>query len=610
LESPSAKPAIATASLDTFCDECGAPIPPTDSYWQDHSSGKVGCRGCRDASASDAGGQSADSGWAFVPPAAKVAAHANTLGGSSSGIAPVATKGSVSNSTAPKSRNTGGGGGGGRGKAKSSSSDAESTSGGKAKSSSGATISNSVNAKSSSVSGGAMPTTAAKEGGGGGAPTTAAKKGGGGGAPTATAKEGGSGDGGGGSGGGRAAPATAAKEGGSGCAPTTAAKEGDSGDSGGAKNSQKRPAAAAGLALACPAAKRVMVTGRFEQGKCAQTHSCKSSDTDVAQVCDGCSKWTCQNCYNGSGGTRWQAEGAAPIFVCHQDSCSVEITRAACYNVETECFATEFKVRGPAAKKETMMINEGTINFFTRTSSHVLPLCGVKVDEARRAYVDRQREAAQARKRMAPATSRTSSPILVGGALESETAPHGRRQMADSTGEDTESTVLLTEKLQLLEEGKVIAKKLKAVEDRLDATAWIMKMPPNSSPTAAVTLTVDSLGGKFRALTTEEEAEAFEGRWRRLRKTQAATCLELIDFRDIDLINSCHPDKITQWQKELVPDGELVMHTKDLAAAPDWALQMWQNLDACQRLLSQAVQKQQGGLGPICGSDLNQIAYG
>jgi hypothetical protein len=250
LESPSAKPAIETASLDTFCDECGAPIPPTDSYWADHSSGKVGCRGCRDASASDAGGQSADTGWAFVPPAARVAAHANAPGGSSSGIAPVATKGSASNSTGPKSSSAAGGGGGGRGKAKGLSGDVKSCSGGKAKDScSDAESTSGGKAKSSSASGGTMLTTSAKEGGGGGAPTTAAKSGGSGGSggggstPTATAKEGDSG----------AAAANAENEGGSGCAPTTAVKEGGSGGSGGVKNSQKRPAAAAGLALSCPA---------------------------------------------------------------------------------------------------------------------------------------------------------------------------------------------------------------------------------------------------------------------------------------------------------------------------------------------------------------------
>jgi hypothetical protein len=136
------------------------------------------------------------------------------------------------------------------------------------------------------------------------------------------------------------------------------------------------------------------------------------------------------------------------------------------------------------------MINESAINLFTRTSSHVLPLCGVKVDDARRVYVDRQRVAAQARNRMATAASRTPSPILVGGV-------HDRRQMADSTSEYTMSNILLTEKLRLLEEEKVIAKKLKAVEDQLNANARIMKLPASSPPTAGI-IPVDRLGGNFR----------------------------------------------------------------------------------------------------------------
>jgi hypothetical protein len=96
-----------------------------------------------------------------------------------------------------------------------------------------------------------------------------------------------------------------------------------------------------------------MVTGRFEQRKCAQTHSgCKSSDVVVAHVCDGCNKWTCQNCYNGSGGAKWRADGAAPIFICHQDSCSVEITRAACYDVESPSPRNSKSVAQPRKRRQ------------------------------------------------------------------------------------------------------------------------------------------------------------------------------------------------------------------------------------------------------------------
>jgi uncharacterized membrane protein YgcG len=134
LESSSAKPAIETASLDTFCDQCAAPIPATEFYWENDTTGKVGCRGCRDASG--AGGQSADSDWRWVPLDAKVTVHAQVLGigavvasGSSSNTARNNSSGSGSGgSKAKKAKSSGNGGGGGvsgggggGGKAKSSS---------------------------------------------------------------------------------------------------------------------------------------------------------------------------------------------------------------------------------------------------------------------------------------------------------------------------------------------------------------------------------------------------------------------------------------------------------------------------------------------------------
>jgi hypothetical protein len=75
----------------------------------------------------------------------------------------------------------------------------------------------------------------------------------------------------------------------------------------------------------------------------------------------------------------------------------------------------------------------------------------------------------------------------------------------------------------------------------------------------------------------------------------------LIEFRDIDFLIDCHPETIIGWQQELVPDEDLSsMHNKGLTAVPGWALQMWQNLDACQSLLSQAVQKQQDTATGTC----------